>query len=371
MRQFGKTLIVGAIALAAACSATAPAWAGYMWGGDGMGVVATGTIPNGAVSLQSVGPWPQSTTVSGGYSTQFTTPACDDVVASRLVLGIYGGSASNMATVTITVNGVPTVVTIGGGTNGTKADPNPEFTTGQTNVYGSTSSGAWVVSVPVAADLNTNGVANSVNISATTSSNFDGRLVYASLWDVYQKSSLNNTFQYAVAEGSGDIYTTTPGTAQSPTVASRRVEMGGFNTSNLQSAQLDTLYTYVHSGQDNALFINSNNASNGTLLGHPAVSYDGVQSYDPVQASFPVTSVLSSSDNWIKFSVDPADGVTGSGTTVFRPQVAILEATSATPEPGTLALLTAGGLTLLVWGRKRMNHKSSVAAASPFAGSTT
>ena len=56
MRQFGKTLIVGAIALAAACSATAPAWAGYMWGGDGMGVVASGTIPNGAVSLQSVGP---------------------------------------------------------------------------------------------------------------------------------------------------------------------------------------------------------------------------------------------------------------------------------------------------------------------------
>ena len=93
--------------------------------------------------------------------------------------------------------------------------------------------------------------------------------------------------------------------------------------------------------------------------------------YAPVQASFGVTSDLSSSDNWIKFSVDPADGVTGSGTTVFRPQVAILEATSATPEPGTLALLTAGGLTLLVWGRKRMNHKSSVAAASPFAGRTT
>ena len=53
-----------------------------------------------------------------------------------------------------------------------------------------------------------------------------------------------------------------------------------------------------------------------------------------------MTPDLSSLDNWIKFSVDPADGVTGSGTSVFRPQVAILEATSvAAPEPSTLCLL--------------------------------
>ncbi|MGA2035598.1 MAG: hypothetical protein ABSG68_25395, partial [Thermoguttaceae bacterium] len=234
---------------AAAWTMTVPAWAGYNWGGDGMEQIASGTVPNGAVFMQSVGAWPAYTNVPGGYSTQLTAPACDDVVASRLVLALYGGSAGNTATVTVTVNGVATSVTIGGGT--ASPDPNPEFTTGQTNVYGSTSSGAWVVSVPVAADLNTNGAANSVNISATTSNGFDGRLVYASLWDVYQKASLNNTFQYAVAEGSGDIYSQTPGTAQSPTVASRWVDLGGFGTSNLQSAKVDTLYTYVHASQDN------------------------------------------------------------------------------------------------------------------------
>ena len=166
-----------------------------------------------------------------------------------------------------------------------------------------------------------------MNITANDPTNqFDGRVVYASLWDVYQNASLNNSFQYSVAEGSGDIYT--PGYA-SGTVPSRTIDFGGFNTSNLQSAQLDTLYTYVHAGQDNLLFMNG-----GTLGGNPAVSSGAT--YAPVQASFNVTSNLSPSDNSIKFSVDPADGVTapapGSlgdyGSPMLRPQVAILAATS-------------------------------------------
>jgi hypothetical protein len=338
------------LAVTAMSLTVCPAWAGFNWGGDGMEVISSGTIPNGAVSLQSVGAWPTYTNVTGGYSTQFTTPACDDVVASRLVLALYGGAASNTANVTVTVNGVSTSVTIGGGT--ASPDTNPEFTTGQTNVYGSTSSGAWVVSLPVAADLNINGAANSVNITATNlSGTFDGRLVYASLWDVYQKASLHNAFQYAVAEGSGDIYSVTPGTAQSPTVASRWVDMGGFGTSNLQAATLDTLYTYVHSGQDNHLYINSNDISNGTLLGgDPAVSSSST--YAPIQASFDVASDLSATDNWVKFSVDPADGVTSSGTSVLRPQVAILEATSEAPEPASLSFLVAGGGPLLLRSRR-------------------
>jgi autotransporter-associated beta strand protein len=86
------------------------------------------------------------------------------------------------------------------------------------------------------------------------------------------------------------------------------------------------------------------------LGGDPAVS--STSTYAAVQASFDVTHDLSSSDNWIKFSVDPADGVTSSGTSVFRPQVAILEAASAAPSgpdqwktSGTGSWTTAGNWT--------------------------
>ena len=197
--------------------------AGYNWGGNGMEDVASGTISNGAVYMQSYGAWGTSyTNSSSGYSTQFTAPACNDVVDARLVLGIYGGSANNLASpLTVTVNGVATSLTVGGGTS--SPDTNPEFTASQTNVYGSTSSGAWVVSIPVTGDLNANGSANNVNVKISSATGFDGRIVYASLWDVYQKASLDNTFQYAVAEGSGDIYSTTPSTCAIP---DGRVAMG-------------------------------------------------------------------------------------------------------------------------------------------------
>jgi autotransporter-associated beta strand protein len=63
------------------------------------------------------------------------------------------------------------------------------------------------------------------------------------------------------------------------------------------------------------------------LGGDPAVRSGST--YAPVQASFNVTTNLSPVDNWTKFSVDPADGVTSSAPSVLRPQVAILETTSA------------------------------------------
>ena len=324
-RRCMTALIAAAIWLGAV-----PVRAGYTWGGDGLGVVASGTIPNGALFVQSFSPWGISYSNGPVYSTQFATPACDDVVNARLVLGIYGGSADNLASpLSVTVNGTATSLTVGGGTD--NPDANPEFTTGQTNVYGSMSSGAWVVSIPVAASLCTNGSASNVTVAISSSTGFDGRIVYASLWEVYQQASLNNTFQYAVAEGSGDIYSNTPGAAQSATVPSREVDMGGFNTSTLQSAQLDTLYTYVHYQQDNRLYIN------GTQLGGDQAVSNPTNTSSSAWAAFPASfdvpsSALSLSDNWVKFSVDPADGVTSSGAEVLRPQVAILTAVSA-PSP--------------------------------------
>ena len=52
----------------------------------------------------------QYTNVSGGYSTQFTVPACDDVVAVPAGAGdSMAARPSNMATpLTVTVNGVAT-----------------------------------------------------------------------------------------------------------------------------------------------------------------------------------------------------------------------------------------------------------------------
>ena len=99
--------------------------------------------------------------------------------------------------------------------------------------------------MPVA-NLNSTGAANNVNITVNNlNGNFDGRLVYASLWDVYQKASLNNTFQYAVAEGSGDIYSQAPGTAQSATVASRWVDLEA-STRPSYNPQSSTLYILTY-----------------------------------------------------------------------------------------------------------------------------
>ena len=222
-----------------------------------------------------------------------------------------------------------------GGTN----DSNPEFTANQTNVYGSASSGFWLVSIPVTGNLTASGGTDAVNIAATTTSNFDGRIVYASLWEVYQNPSLSNQFQYAVGEGNGDIYNSLPNNAPGgvTTSASRLLDLGGVNASDAQAASLATLYDYVHSAQDNKLFLSDATGDDNTLLGgDPAVSSAGT--YAAATASFALTAGgLSSSDNWFKFSVDPNDGVAlssgGDGSNVLRPQLAILEVTHRSPKP--------------------------------------
>jgi len=350
-REWTVMISVGLLALA-----TSRAAADYNWAGDGLQCITSGNVANGALYMQSLGLFSNpSSAGSGGLSFGFTnTPAATGIVDARLVLGIYGGSASNTCQLVTTVNGT-TASTIG--TLGGKTDSNPTYTAHGTNVYGSTSSGAWVVSIPVQTCLNTNGSADMVHVAATTSNGFDGRIVYASLWEVYQNPALNNTFQYAVAEGSGDIYNSTPSNAPGGTVtaASRWVDFGSFNTTGAQAATLNTLYTYVHPGQDNKLYLSMDNLHNGTLTGgDPAVSSSST--YAPVQSSFDVLSSIANGDNWAKFSVDPADGVslsTGSyGANVLRPQAAILDATSAVPEPGTIIVLGIAGASLLL-RRKR------------------
>lgn len=323
--------------------------------------------------MQSLNCWSTGSTVAiGGNTFSFTdTPTADHIVDARLVLGIYGGMADNTCNLNVIVNGnvvTPANFTVGGSgfytsTGGPAADANQEFSltdATKPNVYGSMSSGAWVVSIPVAGSLGTTSNSpNVINVTGTqVNGSFDGRIVYATLWEVYQNASLKNTFQYSVAEGSGDIYNSCPSNAPSgtTTVPSRWIDMGGFNTDRLQTAKLDALYTYTHSSQDNRLYLSGDDLHNGSLLG--SASYPG-SVYSPVQAEFDVPSVVSSSDNWVKFSVDPRDGVQLSsgtyGANVLRPQVVILDATSTVPEPSTICLLaTAAGTLLALWWK---NHR--------------
>ena len=151
----------------------------------------------------------QTATQSGGYSFDFTTPAVSNVVTARLLVGIYGGSASNTCNLMATVNGGTAASLTLGGTG----DVNPEFTANQTNVYGSASSGDWLVSIPVTANLTASGGTDAVKITATTTSGLTATSSTLRLWEVYQNPSLNNQFQYAVGEGNGDIYNSLPNNA--------------------------------------------------------------------------------------------------------------------------------------------------------------
>ena len=87
---------------------------------------------------------------------------------------------------------------------GGTGDANPGFTANQTNVYGSTSSGAWLVSIPVTLDLNASGGHRAVKIAAT---NINGTstagIVYArcgrSIRIVAEQSSSNTRWAREMA----------------------------------------------------------------------------------------------------------------------------------------------------------------------------
>ena len=357
MRQFSKIWIAGTIVLGAACSLSSPAWAGYSLYGLGMDV-QTGTVANGALNVQCANNLWSGTSGSGSptntYTNTFTGVSCDDYSNAWLVTAVYGGSNLNTAKITATING-QTIDSLTVGNGGGINDANP-------NVYGSSVAGVWVLALPINPSyLHTDGSADVVSVVVSdkttgATSPFDGRSYYQSLVTISQSAGLGKTLDYAFAAGGGDIGQTSGGY-----VTSRTLDLGAISSQPISQADLYAIYTYGDAGQKDKLLLNGN-----SLLGDDVAKKNGSAAYpaDFVYANVP-TSDLLAADNLLKFTVDPADFPQGSTLeSSLRPEFAVLGVAHTVPEPGAIALLAAGGMTLLAWRRKQISRKVQGVLAS-------
>lgn len=187
------------LAAALTLAATAPVWAGYQANGYDLGLVQSGTgLANTAASVQTA-PLNLAATLNTTLTTNFTIQPCQTIDYARLYLDIYGGMPYHAAQLTVTGNGhsLPTL-TLGGtgdrsGT-GTPGDGNPSTRAPNTNcVYGSGFSYWQVALANVAPYLNTNGSANAITFSTTTTSTFDGRAYGASLAVICSDPTIQQT----------------------------------------------------------------------------------------------------------------------------------------------------------------------------------
>lgn len=314
-----------AAVLAGLALETGAAQAGFATAGQGIQTVLAGSVSNGALFWGTSTNW-----LNSGPGLPFVTtagwalPACDRVAASRLIMTVWGGTAAYTCQMTVTVNGtnLPAANPL---TFGSTSDANAVFNGGAACVYGA-GSGLWVVAVPVPPEmLHRDGTSNTVEIAESTADSFDGRIHQVTLVAVYQAAALNNQFDYAVAEGSGDIY----GTPTSPQVSQRTVALGTVNPTNVSAARLTALYTYGDTGQNDRLYFNG-----AQLGGDDVAQWDKTGTglnYGPGIASFDVRGSLTA-NNSVTFTVAAAD-VPGTRETSLRPQLAALAVTHPGPPP--------------------------------------
>jgi uncharacterized repeat protein (TIGR03803 family) len=286
---------------------------GYAFEGLGITNVIVGSVANGGLFWDTVPKWldvPPS--LPYNYEAGFCLPPCQNIAASRLVMTLWGGTPDYTCEMTVIVNGTklpaanPFVF-------GTTNDLNSVFDAEAPCAYGS-GYGVWLVTLPVPAGmLFTNGESNTVTVAESTPDNFDGRIQHVTLVAVYQSSALTNGFDYALAEGSGDIY----GTPTAPEVASRMVVLGAVNPAKATAATLTALYTYGHAGENDELFFN------GLQLGGDSLGiWNGAADYGPGLASLDVLTNLVAT-NLVEFTVDPAV-VPAPTQPDFRPQLVAL-----------------------------------------------
>ncbi len=305
--------------------------------GHGISNVLSGTVANGALFWQSTTNWVNTTPAKPyAVTNNYALPACDSIAVARIVATIWGGTANYVSEMTVTVNGTnlpaanPLVF-------GTTTDTNAVFSATSANAYGS-GSGVWLVTLPVPASmLFTDGTLNNIVVSQNTTTGFDGRVQHVTLLVVYQSSALNNTFDYAIAEGGGDIYKSPAGTQ----VSQRTVTFDAVHPATATAATLNVLYTYADALNDRLYF-------NGTQFGGDNVAqFDtSVVNNGPSVLSFDVLANLVTT-NTVTFSLG-AD-VPGTPETSLRPQLAALAVTrtAATILAPTLAITVQTNLARL------------------------
>jgi hypothetical protein len=322
-----QLLTCGLGILTALGTGASSAKASFATPGQGLNNVLAGSVANGALFLNTVPLWNNAQpTLPYTNEVAFTLPACSHIVVSRLIMTVWGGTANYVSELTVFINGVnlpagaPLVF-------GTTNDANAVFNANLPCAYGA-GSGLWLVTLPVPGSLlYTNGTSNFVRIVETSTNGFDGRLHYATLMAVYQSANLTNVFNYALAEGSGDIY----GTPTAVQTDQRTVAFGPATPTNVTAAKLHALYTYGDTGQNDRLYFN------GTALGgNDIAQWDkSLTNYGPSVVSFEVSPNLLTT-NAVRFSV-AAGEVTGTRETSLRPQLAVLEITRL-PAPPQLAI---------------------------------
>ncbi len=305
--------------------------------GDGISNVLSGSVANGALYFQSSTNWLNSGSPSKPYvlTNYYTLPVCDSISVARIVTTVWGGAANYSDQMSVAINGtnLPLANPL---TFGTTADANAEFSSTAADVYG-VGSGLWVVALPVPpAMLFKNGATNSIVITQTTPDSFDGRIHHVTLLAVYQSSGLANTFDYAIAEGSGDIFKSPGGTQFSQ----RNVAFAAVNPTNANAtaATITALYTYGDTGQNDRLYFN------GVQCGSDDVAQwdKGIANYGPSIVSFDVLTSLTN-NNTLTFSV--GSDVPATQETSLRPQLAVLAVTRAASLIPPLSLASNGQLT--------------------------